>query len=77
MLDEGGNSIMNGLGVKLTYLAAVASSYFALTSNNSDCTFSKARREKEKPLNIKKIITSTLTLILIISHLNLKYCYSW
>lgn len=39
---------------KLTYLAAVASSYFALTSNNSDCTFSKARREKEKPLNIKK-----------------------
>lgn len=45
---------------KLTYLAAVASSYFALTSNNSDCTFSKARREKEKPLNIKKKkITST------------------
>lgn len=60
---------------KLTYLAAVASSYFALTSNNSDCTFSKARREKEKPLNIKK--KKNYINFHHISQLNLKYCYSW
>lgn len=45
-----------GVGLKLTYFAAVASSYFALTSNNSDCTFSKARKEKRKSIKHLKEI---------------------
>lgn len=50
--NKGGNSVKckKGVGLKLTYFAAVASSYFALTSNNSDCTFSKARKEKRKSI---------------------------